>query len=190
MAERITNVWEVYNGRKNDFFLDMDEDTYFNIFQYYDFDGRRISDDWKAITVSLVKKSLKGMELKPTDMPYLGRGYFAVNHARLKELDRLCGKNYEKLELICDAGDYTLINVVNVIDCLELQQMKYRVYKGDPESIQKIENFVFKKSKVEKEILFKIKNYSIGHIFCTDTFKHYIEERSIPGLTFEHIWAG
>lgn len=31
------------------FFLDMNEDTYFNIFQYYDFDGRRISDHWKGI---------------------------------------------------------------------------------------------------------------------------------------------
>lgn len=58
--------------------------------------------------------------------------------------------------------DYTLINIINVVDCLELQKMKYRVYKGNKERIQKIENFVFKKSKVENEILFKIKNYSIG----------------------------
>lgn len=34
---------------KTVFFLDMNEDTYFNIFQYYDFDGRRISDHWKGI---------------------------------------------------------------------------------------------------------------------------------------------
>lgn len=40
MDEQIVNVWEVYNTKKNGFcFLDMNEDTYFNIFQYYDFDG-------------------------------------------------------------------------------------------------------------------------------------------------------
>ncbi|MBD9151123.1 MAG: hypothetical protein EGP77_02840 [Lachnospiraceae bacterium] len=50
MDEQIVNVWEEYNTRKNGFFfLDMNEDTYFNIFQYYDFDGRRISDHWKGI---------------------------------------------------------------------------------------------------------------------------------------------
>ena len=68
--------------------------------------------------------------------------------------------------------------------------MKYRVYKGNKEKIQKIENFVFKKSKVENEILFKIKNYSRGHIFCTDKFKNYIEGMNIEGLVFEHMWGG
>ena len=72
---------------------------------------------------------------------------------------------------------------------MELQKMKYRVYKGNKEKIQKIENFVFKKSKVENEILFKIKNYSIGHIFCTDKFKNYIEGMNIEGLVFEHMWG-
>ena len=73
---------------------------------------------------------------------------------------------------------------------MELQKMKYRVYKGNKEKIQKIENFVFKKSKVENEILFKIKNYSIGHIFCTDKFKIYIVGMNIEGLVFEHMWGG
>lgn len=89
MDEQIVNVWEVYNTKKNGFcFLDMNEDTYFNIFQYYDFDGRRISDHWKGITVKLVEKSLKGITLKPTSMPYLGRGYLAVENEHLKELDK------------------------------------------------------------------------------------------------------
>ena len=117
MDEQIVNVWEVYNTKKNGFcFLDMNEDTYFNIFQYYDFDGRRISDHWKGITVKLVEKSLKGITLKPTSMPYLGRGYLAVENEHLKELDKLCGESYEKLELICDKDDYTLINIINVVD--------------------------------------------------------------------------
>ena len=52
-------------------------------------------------------------------------------------------ESYEKLELICDKDDYTLINIINVVDCLELQKMKYRVYKGNKERIQKNRELCF-----------------------------------------------
>ena len=33
--------------------------------------------------------------------------------------------------------------------------------------------------------MFKIKNYSIGHIFCTDKFKNYIEGMNIEASVYK-----
>lgn len=138
------NVWEVYNSIDNGYyFLDIDEKEYFDIFQFNIFDGKELLEQWVPVHAELKRKAINGKTLLPTDMPYLGRGYFAVKDSFLSKLDKICEGSYEKLQLISNDGDFTLVNIINMINCLDLKNMNYKVYKGNKTRIQKIDKFIF-----------------------------------------------
>ena len=187
---RNINVWEVRNTTTTEYcYLDIDDKDYYNIYQCNIFDGRKMLDNWVPVRVELIQEDVRGNKLKPTCMPFMSQAHLAVENSFLGKLDGLCGNAYEKLKLNSDDGDFTLINIINVIDCLDLENTKYRVYKYSKEEIQKIEKFEFIRSKVEKEVIFKIKAYSLAHMFCTDIFKERMEEWGVGGLVFEKVWS-
>lgn len=184
------NVWEVYNSLNNGYYyLDVDEKEYFDIFQFNIFDGNPLLNQWTPVHAELKREAVNGKALLPTDMPYLGKGYFAVQDRFLSKWDAICKGSYEKLRLLSEDGDFSLINITNVIDCLDLKNMNYKVYKGNKTRIQKVDKFIFVKKQIENEVVFKIQNYSIGHIFCTDIFKNQMEKEGIKGLHYEKVWS-
>lgn len=184
------NVWEVRNTTTTEYcYLDIDDKDYYNIYQCNIFDGRKMLDNWVPVRVELIQEDVRGNKMKPTCMPFMSQAHLAVENSFLDKLDGLCGNTYEKLKLNSDDGDFTLINIINVIDCLDLENTKYRVYKYRKEKIQKVDKFKFIRSKVEKEVIFKIKAYSRAHMFCTDIFKEHMEKWGVGGLIFEKVWS-
>ncbi len=120
------NIWEICVDRKTGYyFLDMEEISYYDIFQFYGFDGKKLENKWQNIYVNLKVKELNGDELKTTIMPYLGRGYLVIESEYLDIFDKICKESYEKLKLVCNERDYTLINVIDVVDCLDFKNMNY-----------------------------------------------------------------
>ena len=141
--------------------------------------------DWEAPGLSgrerkIIRKQNEG--LPEPDFPWLpGAEAAAVFSMRaLQVLGVLLGSAVQILPLNCRSKEYSIVNIIEVIDCLDQEHSLFRHY-GPTFNIIKP---VFKPGMLQGKHIFKLPKPS-STIFVSDEFKKTVEINELSGLTWK-----
>lgn len=148
--------------------------------------GGPIDDLWVPLSVHLFEDA--GEEAKPLgDFPSLFAGVPPVFSKRaIKVLNPLIGDSIEVLPLVGLEGNFSVINVIDVIDCLDRQRSEYVRFENS-EKIMYIEHYVFQEDCVENKHIFRIPEEIVSAVFVSDAFKTLVEQNRLEGLIFKKV---
>ena len=104
-------------------------------------------------------------------------------------LDPLVGDAVEYLPLDCDEGEFWLVNVLDVADCLDWEQSELTYF--DDGGLKGIGRYVFKPNCLEGHHMFRTPEHKYSRIFVSDEFKSLVENSDLVGLRFVPApWEG
>jgi len=173
-------VWLV--GTENDFdYLTFKNEKELERFTDYQFDGNKIINSWTPLKLELFKGE------KRSDAPYLSPGVLVVSKKTIEVFSDLLEGAVEYLPVECDNMDYYLINVVNIVDCIDYERSEVKRFSSSGR-IMKFKKFAFKDDKVGNNHIFKIPELTKGYIFVSDVLKNRILQSKIAGIGFEEVW--
>lgn len=152
-----------------------------NIDYIKSFDGTRKSIDWKPPQI----KRIYDREFSNT--PGIVSHIPIFDKKAISILNDLLKDNTEILPTICEDGNFYLINVIKVLDCIDYDKSKFKTFR-DGKRIMKFTNYVFKKDKIEGVDIFKIKDEPLKRPFVTDRFRQRVIDNSLTGFKFELVW--
>lgn len=177
------NIWRIYVRKEKNIELTAEEEEYDKLSDFL-FEGESIKNVWIPLNVY---EKYKENDQIATDVPRFGDSYFIVNDLALKVFLEIAADEIECLDINYSGKKYTLINIIDTIDCLDLEKSTYKTYKGDKSRIQKVDNYCFLPDLLDSKNLFKIKNMDCNFMFCSDKLKEALELNNINGLEFDHI---
>jgi hypothetical protein len=80
----------------------------------------------------------------------------AIDRKAIDVLQDLLEGNVELLPLIFDEKDYYVINVTNVVDCVDFEKSRYEKYTDDADSrIMDFDQYVFKEEVAKERTVFQ-----------------------------------
>lgn len=129
----------------------------------------------------------KKNNIEYTDVPMFSARFFLVNKKMLNLLLEYAKDEFEILETNCLDGDYVIVNVIDKIDCIDMDNSIYKVWKGDKNEIRSYDKLYLKKDELCGKHLFRAKHTTNAFFVCSDILKIEIENRGIIGLKFEFI---
>lgn len=148
------------------------------------FRGRHLSSNYQKLKLKLIEH---GGKLKRGDMPYLSPGVPVFSVKAIDALKDYLNNNAEIMEVECDISDFKIINIINVISCLDHERSEIKYYPNS-ERIMRIKKYFFNKEKVAKEHIFKIIEQPRAIIFVSDDFRNRVIESGLEGFKFVEIW--
>lgn len=84
--------------------------------------------------------------------------------------------------------DYSVVNVTNVVDCLDQQRSRIVRYRSSGR-IMRIERYSFDTEALEGVRIFKIPEQSTTAVFVTSTFVQSYRSFDLEGLAFELVYS-
>ena len=146
------------------------------------FDGRSKVEDWTPLAFKAMYGNRPWGDASSyhTHMPIVTR--------RVIEATRdLLGNNVEILPVLCEKQELFLLNVTQVLDCIDYTRA---IYKRFPSSgrIMRFKKFSFIKDKVIGMHVFKIKEQPLYGVFVSDEFRQRILDNGLEGFAFELVW--
>lgn len=154
----------------------------------FGFSGQRLNDTWTAIEMKIPHKSKK-----IADFMYSTSGELVVSQSALEKLMPLIGPHVETLPLICDWGEYWIINALEILDCIDYEHSEYTIRgsllrpNGYPRFIQ-FSKRVFSEEIIKEIPLFKETGYPLRPLYVNDDFVNLVESLNLKGLKFQLIW--
>ena len=152
-----------------------------NFDKYFDFNIGNSILNFKDI---LVKTYNKG---KVSDIPRLwgaGSGYPVVTERVIKIIQKYLERNVEILPLQHEKYKLFLLNIINIIDCLDKENSDI-VYLPSG-NIMKINKYKFNEDLLTNVHIFKIPQRS-GAVFVSEELKSLIEQSKFKGFQFTKI---
>lgn len=145
-------------------------------FLYIDFDGSPIKEEWSPPKlITMYKRRYK-------DFPTLVSGKPVISARVKKIIEPFVSKEVEFLPLLHDELELYMLNVTNVLDCIDWQRSIKSVHSN---SIIRFDKQAFNFTKIpENTYLFKIKENAVITTYITDHFKNLIEQHKIKGLDY------
>ncbi|MDR6553765.1 imm11 family protein [Paenibacillus qinlingensis] len=146
------------------------------------FIGEKMSDNWPTIYMEDINK--KG---RLYDCTGLTPGKPILNEKAVNNLAYFLDGKAEELPLKHAREPYYVINVINVVNCLDYEKSdlvihdKYKVVKD-------IKRYVFKEDMVQGQAIFKIPEFKGSYIFVTDEFRNSVLESGLTGFEFHEVW--
>jgi hypothetical protein len=80
---------------------------------------------------------------------------------------------------------YTVVNPIDIVDCVDMEKSEYKVYKGDHNKIQFFKKVCLKKEALQGKDFFRVARCDSWVFLCSDRFKNAIEKAGITGILFE-----
>lgn len=147
----------------------------------YDTPARR-KDDW-------VTPSVRFQSNAPS-LPALSHqsnfpGLYALpawDAKAIELLNPLVENSVEYLPLDCDEGEFWLVNVLDVADCLDSEQSEFFTLEADGK--QGVRHYVHKPGCLEGHHIFRTPEHRYKRIFVSDEFKALVENSDLVGLKF------
>jgi hypothetical protein len=89
------------------------------------------------------------------------------------------------VEIINERQKYCILNVTNILDCLDIEKSKIKWFEGSSRIMQVCE-YVFKENAIKKEksFIFRIKGYEKS-IYVNEETKNVIETNKLKGFIFK-----
>lgn len=169
--------------------LDCDVDKYENltwkngiqIDEVQTYDGREKLKNWKPMPV-------KRMYERPfSNSPGLSPHIPVFDGDAIEVLSELISKDAEILPLDCDAGAFYAINVTRVLDCVEYERARYKMFR-DVKRIMRFEKYAFDGSKIGNAQIFKIVDEPLKRPFVSDEFRNKVIDNNLVGFIFKLAW--
>lgn len=173
------NVWQVNNDVRNECLALVDE---LQAGELLKLKGTPLSSTWQPLKVFLFREQGQ----RPVDFP----GISAELVASVKAVNAISGlikDHAELLPLETSHDRYFIINVTDVVPCLDHAQSNFEYYKSG--TIKRIRKLVFELGCIGNRPIFKIPERLRGTVFVTDAFKRVVEENALTGLIFTKVWG-
>jgi len=82
--------------------------------------------------------------------------------------------------------DLSLVNVVNVLDCVNYSRSKIRT--GFQGVFVGFDSIGFNEDMLQDQFIFKIKEQVEHHVYVTDVFKDIVQQSKLKGFDFIEVW--
>ncbi|WP_059042048.1 imm11 family protein [Paenibacillus rubinfantis] len=146
-----------------------------------DFDGKPKIDLWSPTKVETVsKKNFHDFPIYLSSKP--------VVSARVKKvIEPFVKDEVEFLPLLHEEINLYMINVTNVLDCVDWERSDVQTYKDG--SLAGFNKLVFDFTKIpEGTYIFKFKERASTLVFVTELFKNLVESHKFKGLDFSEAY--
>ncbi|MFX3648362.1 MAG: imm11 family protein [Paenibacillus sp.] len=146
-----------------------------------DFNGNSKGKIWTPTKVKTLYKK------KYSDFPRLIIGKPIMKKNVKEVFEDHISKEVELLPLIHDELELYVVNVTNILECVDWNRSDVRSYSdGDFAGFNKL---VFDFSKIPNNTyMFKIKETATVEVFVTDLFKEVVDEHKFKGLNFSVVY--
>ena len=143
-------------------------------------------ENWTPLEVDIITK---GGNKKVSDAPCFwdNFGYPVLSSKALKWVEDLLSEKVEILPLIHEKYDFYALNVMNIINCLDLEKC---IVERFPSSgrIMRIEKYVFYPDHLENQHLFKMAEAIKTHVCVSDEFRNRVLDSKLKGFVFKELW--
>lgn len=112
-----------------------------------------------------------------------------LDETAIRVLTDLLSNDAEVLPLAFDGGNYSLINVTKVLDCVDYGNSVYKTFR-DGKRIMRFERIAFLEDKLVGVNIFRIKDLPLNRPFVSDAFRNAVIENNLSGFRFELAWDG
>ena len=148
------------------------------------FDGRGQYGSWYPVELERLEPE-KGLGLSDAPGFYSHIPVFSENAVTI--LKKYIDYNAEILLTRFNEGNYYIINVTNVLECINWSDSKYKMFP-DNKRVMRIEEYQFVEKKVKNQDFFKVKEETIKNAFVSDSFRETVICSGLTGFTFELVW--
>ncbi|EJO5347965.1 MULTISPECIES: imm11 family protein [Clostridium] len=174
-------VWELMSQANDYDNFTLCNESDWDKFMEYQFDGRSIKDTWIPFCVEEIETRRKG------DKPSLFGTIPVFSRKAIEVLKKYLDNNAEVLPLSYDKGDYFVINVTNVKDCVDYEKAEVVRFKNS-DKIMMFDKYAFKPESIKNEHIFKISEYSKVSVLVSNEFKNLVESSGLEGFAFIEVW--
>lgn len=169
--------------------LDCDVDNYesftwkgdINIDDIQSFDGRSKKDNWIPIAVEKIGSKVL------SNTPGLSSHIPIFDELAILTLKDLLNDSTEILPIKYSEGNYFIINIIDVINCIDYKKSEYKTFR-DGKRIMRFIKYEFIENIVKDKHIFKIIDEPTRRPFVSDEFKRRVEESGLTGFKFELVW--
>ena len=174
-------IWEMNSDANNyDNFTLCNQGDWDKLMEYQ-FDGNCIKDTWTAFCVKEIESIRKG------DKPTLFGSIPVFSYRAVEVLKKYLSNNTEILPITYDKGEYFVINVINLKDCIDFKKAEVKRFKSSGK-IMRFIKYAFKEEVIKNESIFKICEFSKGGIFVSDEFRNEVLSLGLQGFLFSEVW--
>jgi hypothetical protein len=97
------------------------------------------------------------------------------------------GRFGQVLPLDFDEWEYSLFNITNVVDALDVQKSELAYFKDG--GFKRVLRFAFNPEAVRDQWIFKIPQHPRMFAFVTDRFVDLVKQHGLSGFGFERLWG-
>lgn len=175
-------VWELETDANNyDYFTIPDDEEEEKLLFDYCFDGNPIADRWKPITVEVIEES------KRSDTPTFKPGAPVLSENAIMKLQDLIKGVVEVLPLNYSKEQYYAINVLDVVDCIDYDKAKCKMF-GDGKRVMRFIEYSFKPEIIQNKHIFKIPELCKSCVLVSDEFRNRVLKSGLDGFAFHELW--
>ncbi len=179
------NIWEIH-CKGNDFatMVIKSDDKFYDQFR---FRGQCVLAKWIPPEVRMIKSRKRPLgdfsDVEPLNS-------LLVCNIRAKNiLLPYLKEEVEVLPLHEKAPDYVILNIINVIDCLDVDACVFDRALSD-NRISRVETYAFHQEKLDDTFLFRIPQPAVQPIFGTARFRELVQRHHLTGAEFRPLnWA-
>lgn len=146
-----------------------------------DFEGQKLGKNWFCHrTIPKKNKPLANfMDLDP--------GVLVGDPFAIIKIGESISNEVELLPLDVEGIEYKLINITNLVDCLDEKKSEVKYFKNSID-VKRITTYIFYTDLLINVKLFKIPQQKRTEIFATDAFRDKILESGLTGLEFRLVY--
>jgi len=155
---------------------------HWDIDEILSFDGRNQTKNWKPLKVVRMEP---GKKLPLGDAPGFNIAVFSKKAVDI--LYPIIKNDVEILPLDFDEGEFYVINVTTVLDCIDYKNSSYKTFKNSDE-VMFFYNYSFKENIIENKNIFKIIDESRSKPFVSEEFVKLVKESGLQGFKFKLVY--
>jgi hypothetical protein len=149
--------------------------------------GEELHSSWKPLEVEWFIDEENRKKMLVGDFPILlGPVPPVFSKKAIDVLNKLISPHIEILGLQGITNEYYLINVMEVINCLDYENSLIRRFKSSGR-IKGIDRYAFNENLLEGIHIFRIPETLLIEIFVSEQFRQLYEDNQLEGLLFSKI---
>lgn len=147
--------------------------------------------EWQPVACYVSYKDEEtGKKYVRADIPAETNGHMFFNRRAKEALTDFVAPYGQFLPLECKEDELYILNVFNVVDCLDMEKsdifLRERLDLSDPRPL--IDKYVFFEDKVDKNDLFRLPYKNHTDIFFTQNFIKEVEKHDLTGFEYRLLW--
>lgn len=178
------NIWKL--GFEVDLYDNLIARPEMGVNEFQSFDGRSKKNQWTS-------KVLTRMEPEKNLLLSNAPGFFShipvFDKKAVDILNKYLKHTAEILPVYSKDGEFYIINIINVLDCIDYKKSKYRMFPNS-DRIMIFQSYAFIEERLRGTDIFKIKDEPRRSAFVTDNFKNCVLENELSGFKFQLVWSG